>query len=282
MFTRLREDIATIRERDPAARSAWEVITCYPGLHALVLHRLAHACWQAKRRWLARFISQMARFLTGIEIHPGATVGRRVFIDHGMGVVIGETAQIGDDCTIYQGVTLGGTSLTRGAKRHPTLERGVIVGAGAKVLGGFTIGMEAKIGSNAVVTKPVPARGTAVGNPARIIVPAASSAASSAAASAGSNADSSSVARDAKRSTETSAFCAYGITPNADDPVSLAIHGLIDHAATQSKRIDEIVDALERLGTSLEGLQGADAALLDLRRLSAAIAGKVEGAVAER
>jgi serine O-acetyltransferase len=276
MFTRLREDIATIRERDPAARSAWEVLTCYPGLHALVLHRLAHACWQARRRWLARFISQMARFMTGIEIHPGATVGRRVFIDHGMGVVIGETAQIGDDCTIYQGVTLGGTSLTRGAKRHPTLERGVIVGAGAKVLGGFTIGADAKIGSNAVVTKPVPARGTAVGNPARIIVPAAASTA---------NVDGNDAARDAKRASERSAFCAYGITPNADDPVSLAIHGLIDHAATQSKRIDEIVDALERLGTSLEGLQGlqgADAALLDLRRLSAAIAGKEEGAVAQR
>ncbi|MFM0337481.1 serine O-acetyltransferase [Paraburkholderia fungorum] len=277
MFTRLREDIATIRERDPAARSAWEVLTCYPGLHALVLHRLAHACWRAKRRWLARFISQMARFMTGIEIHPGATVGRRVFIDHGMGVVIGETAQIGDDCTIYQGVTLGGTSLTRGAKRHPTLERGVIVGAGAKVLGGFTIGAEAKIGSNAVVTKPVPPRGTAVGNPARIIVPAAA-----ASGSAMPQTDASGAPRDAKRATERSAFCAYGITPNADDPVSLAIHGLIDHAATQSKRIDEIVDAMERLGTSLEGLQGADAALLDLRRLSAAIAGKMEGVAAER
>ncbi|CAE6789197.1 2,3,4,5-tetrahydropyridine-2,6-dicarboxylate N-acetyltransferase [Paraburkholderia nemoris] len=277
MFTRLREDIATIRERDPAARSAWEVITCYPGLHALVLHRLAHACWQAKRRWLARFISQMARFMTGIEIHPGATLGRRVFIDHGMGVVIGETAQVGDDCTIYQGVTLGGTSLTRGAKRHPTLERGVIVGAGAKVLGGFTIGADAKIGSNAVVTKPVPARGTAVGNPARIIVPAAAAVVATASASSANSA-----ARESKVTSEKSAFCAYGITPNADDPVSLAIHGLIDHAATQSKRIDEIVDALERLGTSLEGLQGADAALLDLRRLSAAIAGKMEGAVAER
>lgn len=277
MFTRLREDIATIRERDPAARSAWEVITCYPGLHALVLHRLAHACWQAKRRWLARFVSQLARFMTGIEIHPGATLGRRVFIDHGMGVVIGETAQIGDDCTIYQGVTLGGTSLTRGAKRHPTLERGVIVGAGAKVLGGFTIGAEAKIGSNAVVTKPVPARGTAVGNPARIIVPAAS-----AVAAASVSVNSAGTPCDAKRSAESSAFCAYGITPNADDPVSLAIHGLIDHAATQSRRIDAVVDALERLGTSLEGLPGADAALLDLRRLSAAIAGKVEGAVAER
>ena len=127
MFTRLREDIATIRERDPAARSAWEVLTCYPGLHALIFHRFAHACWRANRRWIARFASQFGRFMTGIEIHPGATIGRRVFIDHGMGVVIGETAEIGDDCTIYQGVTLGGTSLTRGAKRHPTLERCVIV-----------------------------------------------------------------------------------------------------------------------------------------------------------
>jgi serine O-acetyltransferase len=269
MFTRLREDIATIRERDPAARSAWEVLTCYPGLHALVLHRLAHAFWRAKRRWLARFVSQLARFLTGIEIHPGATVGRRVFIDHGMGVVVGETAEIGDDCTIYQGVTLGGTSLTRGAKRHPTLERGVIVGAGAKVLGGFTIGAEAKIGSNAVVVKPVPAGGTAVGNPARVIVPAAVPAAAS-------------DARGAKPAAARTGFCAYGITPNADDPVSLAIHGLIDHAATQSQRIDEIVAALERLGTSLEALQGADAALLDLRRLSAAIAGKVDAVVVER
>ncbi|MGF6771978.1 serine O-acetyltransferase [Paraburkholderia sp. GAS199] len=316
MFTRLREDIATIRERDPAARSAWEVLTCYPGLHALVLHRFAHACWRMKRRWLARFVSQMARFMTGIEIHPGATVGRRVFIDHGMGVVIGETAQIGDDCTIYQGVTLGGTSLTRGAKRHPTLERGVIVGAGAKVLGGFTVGADAKIGSNAVVTKPVPARGTAVGNPARIIVPAAAAAAAAAApvsVSAGASAAveaasgqarvtqepalngvsgraANGAARRAgeaaacneKPASERSAFCAYGITPNADDPVSLAIHGLIDHAAAQSQRIDEIVVALERLGTSLEGLQGADRALLDLRRLSAAIAGKVDGLPAER
>ncbi|WP_207001052.1 serine O-acetyltransferase [Trinickia mobilis] len=254
MFTRLREDIATIRERDPAARSAWEVLTCYPGLHALVLHRVAHTCWRGKRRWLARFVSQFARFLTGIEIHPGATIGRRVFIDHGMGVVIGETAEVGDDCTIYQGVTLGGTSLTRGAKRHPTLARGVIVGAGAKVLGGFTIGAEAKIGSNAVVVKPVPAGGTAVGNPARVVMPA-----------------------DTKRTQHSMAFCAYGITPNADDPVSLALHGLIDHAAKETQRVDEIVAALERLGARLEALQGADAALVDLRRLSAAIGGKAVG-----
>lgn len=250
MFKRLREDIATIRQRDPAARSAWEVLTCYPGFHALVLHRFAHACWLARRRWLARFVSQVARFMTGIEIHPGATIGRRVFIDHGMGVVIGETAEVGDDCTIYQGVTLGGTLLTRGAKRHPTLERGVIVGAGAKVLGGFTIGADAKIGSNAVVVKPVPAGGTAVGNPARVVMPA-----------------------DEKRVPGRADFCAYGITPNAEDPVSLAVHGLIDHAAKESQRVDEIVAALERLGTKLDALQGADAAVIDLRRLSAVIQG---------
>lgn len=252
MFKRLREDIATIRQRDPAARNAWEVLTCYPGFHALVMHRVAHACWRARRRWLARFISQMARFLTGIEIHPGATIGRRVFIDHGMGVVVGETAEVGDDCTIYQGVTLGGTLLTRGAKRHPTLERGVIVGAGAKVLGGFTIGANAKIGSNAVVVKPVPAGGTAVGNPARVIMPA-----------------------DAKRAPERTAFCAYGITPNAEDPVSLALHGLIDHAAKESLRVDEIVSALESLGAKLDALQNADTVAVDLRRLSAAIQGEV-------
>ncbi|BBP96735.1 serine acetyltransferase [Burkholderia sp. SFA1] len=255
MFDRLREDIAAIRERDPAARSAWEVVTCYPGLHAIVLHRFAHACWRGQRRWLARFVSQIARFLTGIEIHPGATLGRRVFIDHGMGVVIGETAEIGDDCTIYQGVTLGGTSLTRGAKRHPTLERGVIVGAGAKVLGGFTVGADAKIGSNAVVVKPVPAGGTAVGNPARIVMPAVSK----------------------PKETKREGFCAYGITPNADDPVSLAIHGLIDHASTQTQRIDEIVAALERLGARVEALNGVDgAALIDLKRLCTSMDGKSE------
>jgi serine O-acetyltransferase len=251
MFNRLREDIAAIRERDPAARSAWEVVTCYPGFHA---------AWVAGGRWLARFISQFARFMTGIEIHPGATLGRRVFIDHGMGVVIGETAEIGDDCTIYQGVTLGGTSLARGAKRHPTLERGVIVGAGAKVLGGFTVGAEAKIGSNAVVVKPVPAGGTAVGNPARVVMPA--------------------TVKPAQKdcgTPERSAFCAYGITPNADDPVSLAIHGLIDHASTQTHRVDEIVAALEKLGTRIDAMSGVDsAAFIDLKRLSDAMKGEAE------
>jgi serine O-acetyltransferase len=170
MFSRLREDIACILERDPAARSTWEVLTCYPGLHALVMHRWAHACWTSGLRWPGRFISHLARFLTGIEIHPGATIGHRVFIDHGMGVVIGETAEIGDECTIYQGVTLGGTSLNKGAKRHPTLGRGVIVGANSQVLGGFTVGDGARVGSGAVVVKPVPPGATAVGNPARVIV----------------------------------------------------------------------------------------------------------------
>ena len=146
MFQRLREDIACIRERDPAARSTWEVLTCYPGLHAVVIHRWAHACWRRGSRWLARFLSHLGRFFTGIEIHPGATLGRRVFIDHGMGVVIGETAEVGDECTIYQGVTLGGTSLSKGAKRHPTLGRGVIISAGAKVLGSFTVGDGARVG----------------------------------------------------------------------------------------------------------------------------------------
>src|ERR1700676_5591254 len=150
MFNRLREDIAAIRERDPAARSAWEVVTCYPGFHVVVLHRIAHACWGSGWRWLGRFVSQFARFLTGIEIHPGATLGRRVFIDHGMGVVVGETAEIGDDCTIYQGVTLGGTSLQR-TKRHPTLGRNVTVGSGAAVLGAITIGDGARIGADSVV-----------------------------------------------------------------------------------------------------------------------------------
>ena len=171
MFTRLREDIASIRERDPAARSTWEVLTCYPGLHAIAIQRVAHAFWNRGFKWTGRFLSHVGRHISGIEIHPGAKIGRRVFIDHGMGVVVGETAELGDDCTIYQGVTLGGTSLYRGTKRHPTLGKGVVVGAGAKVLGGFTVGDYAKVGSNSVVVKPVPAGATAIGIPASFWVP---------------------------------------------------------------------------------------------------------------
>lgn len=169
MFERLREDIQSVFHRDPAARNAFEVLTCYPGMHAIWLHRLGNALWRRDFKWLARLVSNFGRWLTGIEIHPGATIGRRFFIDHGMGIVIGETAEIGDDVTLYQGVTLGGTSWNKG-KRHPTLENGVVVGAGAKVLGPFTVGAGAKIGSNAVVTKAVPAGATAVGIPGRIIV----------------------------------------------------------------------------------------------------------------
>ncbi|MFG6449565.1 serine O-acetyltransferase [Roseateles sp. BYS180W] len=226
MFQRLREDIACILERDPAARSRWEVLTCYPGLHALVLHRAAHACWRRGWRWLGRFISHIARFLTGIEIHPGATIGRRVFIDHGMGVVIGEMAEIGDDCTIYQGVTLGGTSLVKGAKRHPTLEAGVIVGANACVLGGFTVGAGARVGSNAVVTKAVPAGATAVGNPARIIEVQADAEREAAAARMG--------------------FSAYGVT-QGDDPVAQAMKGLIDSAAGHEHQIALLWQAVSTL-----------------------------------
>ena len=168
MFARIREDIACVFDRDPAARSAWEVITCYPGFHALLIHRFAHLLWRAGLRWLARLVSHFSRWITGIEIHPGATIGRRVFIDHGMGVVIGETAEIGDDTTLYHGVTLGGTSWNKG-KRHPTLGRSVVVGAGAKLLGPIVVGDGAKVGSNAVVVKDVPPGATAVGIPAKII-----------------------------------------------------------------------------------------------------------------
>ena len=229
MLSRLRSDIQCILDRDPAARSTWEVITCYPGLHALILHRRAHWCWQHGLKWLGRFISHIARFLTGIEIHPGARIGERVFFDHAMGVVVGETAEIGDGCTIYQGVTLGGTALYKGAKRHPTLGRNVVVGAGAQVLGGFTVGDGAKVGSNAVVTKPVPAGATAVGNPARII-----------------QAD-----LDVKREEVASkmGFSAYGVTQN-DDPLSQALRGLIDNASGQDHQIALRWQAIETLQMS--------------------------------
>lgn len=237
MFSQLQEDISSIIERDPAARSRWEVLTCYPGLHAVVMHRWANACWRAGFKWLGRFISHVARGLTGVEIHPGATIGRRVFIDHGFGVVIGETAEIGDDCTIYQGVTLGGTSLSKGTKRHPTLGRGVIIGAGAKVLGAFTVGEGAKVGSNAVVVKEVPPGATAVGNPARIIEKEILSSREDAAARM---------------------FAAYGLTPNGDDPLSKAMHGLIDNAASQELQLVKIVEALKAAGIQCETVPELD------------------------
>ncbi|WP_374479558.1 serine O-acetyltransferase [Zoogloea sp.] len=240
MFSRLREDLANVLEHDPAARSKWEVLTCYPGMHALWLHRFAHAAWLRGFHWVGRFTSHVARMLTGVEIHPGATIGHRVFIDHGMGVVIGETAVVGDDCTIYQGVTLGGTSLYRGTKRHPTLGRGVVIGAGAKVLGGFEVGDGAKVGSNAVVVKPVPAGATAVGNPARIV-----------AADDKAN-------REREAKAEQIGFTAYGVTRDLDDPVSKALHGLLDHAVETDRRIRVLVEKLVAAGICVEGTAKAE------------------------
>ncbi len=230
MFARLRSDIQCILDRDPAARTTWEVITCYPGLHAVVLHRVAHWCWTHGLKWLGRFLSHLGRFFTGIEIHPGAKLGQRVFFDHAMGTVVGETAEIGDGCTIYQGVTLGGTSLYKGAKRHPTLGKDVVVSAGAKVLGGFEVGDGAKIGSNAVVIKPVPAGATAVGIPARIIP-----------SKEGMSADVTTADRK---------FSAYGITQD-DDPVSQALRGLVDSASGQDHQIAMLWKAVEQLSARL-------------------------------
>ncbi|MFK7966089.1 MAG: serine O-acetyltransferase [Burkholderiaceae bacterium] len=230
MFDRVREDIATVMEKDPAARSSLEVALACPGVHALLIHRIANRAWHAGLLTVGRFLSHVGRFLTGIEIHPAVQIGRRVFIDHGMGVVVGETAQIGDDCTIYQGVTLGGTSLN-GGKRHPTLESGVVVGAGAKVLGPFTVGKDAKIGSNSVVVKPVPAGATAVGIPARMITPG----------------DSVQADRQAARER----FAAYAVTPG-DDPLSVALHKLIDHVAEQDLTINELKCKLKEMGADIE------------------------------
>ena len=216
MFGHLKEDISIVFERDPAARSHVEVLTTYPGVHALLIHRLSHWLWGMNLYWLGRAFSHVGRFLTGIEIHPGATIGRRVFIDHGMGVVIGETAIIGDDCTLYHGVTLGGTSWNKG-KRHPTLEQGVVIGAGAQVLGPIIIGKNAKIGSNAVVVKNVPENATAVGIPARILEE-----------------------EKAKQRDEVAqkiGFSAYAVGDENNDPIAKAIHRLLDHAAKQDTEL---------------------------------------------
>ena len=226
MFNSLFDHVDSIIARDPAARNRLEVITCYPGLHAVWLHRISHFLWSIGLKWIARLLSVLTRFITGIEIHPGAKIGRRVFLDHGLGIVIGETTEIGDDCTIYQGVTLGGTSLYKDIKRHPTIGKDVVVSAGAKVLGGFTVGDGARIGSNAVVLKEIPAGATAVGIPARVLHP------------------------DLPKSPESRTkeyFTAYGITPNVDDPVSMALKGLIDASLEQGVKIAALEQALAQL-----------------------------------
>ena len=212
-------DIDSILARDPAARSRWEVVTCYPGLHAIWVHRASHWLYTQRWFWAARFLSYLARAWTSIEIHPGAQIGNGVFIDHGVGVVIGETAEIGDGCTIYQGVTLGGTSLYKGVKRHPTLGKGVIVGAGAKVLGGFTVGDGARIGSNSVVVKPVPAGETAVGIPARLVTE-------------GDRAQDANV---------QAAFSAYGVSASDTDPLQKNLEHLTAQLAAQQAQIDALL-----------------------------------------
>ncbi len=229
MFNHVKEDIAIVFERDPAARTHWEILTTYPGVHALLMHRASHWLWKQRLYWLARFNSHIARWLTGIEIHPGATIGRRVFIDHGMGVVIGETAVIGDDCTLYHGVTLGGTSWNKG-KRHPTLENGVVIGAGAKVLGPITVGAGAKIGSNAVVVKDIPANATAVGIPARILEEEKTN------------------KEDASKHTS---FTAYAVIDDNDkfnhEAMSKALQTLLEHSATQDAKLAEMTLQLQAL-----------------------------------
>lgn len=231
IFKSIREDIRSIFDRDPAARSTLEIVTCYPGVHAMLFHRLAHRLWQWHFYWLARFLSHISRFLTGIEIHPGATIGRRFFIDHGMGVVIGETAIIEDDVTLYHGVTLGGTSWNKG-RRHPTLKSGVVIGAGAKVLGPITVGAGARVGSDAVVVKDVPEGATAVGNPARIIENEKHQDTSVQAAKLG--------------------FTAYAINRDASDPYAKALHALLEHAAETDQRIEHLLQRLEASGVPVE------------------------------
>lgn len=237
MFRAIREQLETVFREDPAAKSVIEILLCYPGFHAILLHRLSHKLYKMDVPLIPRVISQIGRFFTGIEIHPGAKIGRRFFIDHGMGVVIGETAEIGDGCTLYHGVTLGGTSWNKG-KRHPTLMPGVVIGAGAKILGPITIGAGARIGSNAVVVKDVPANATAVGIPARILDSAAE--------------------KQRNQQAEKLGFSAYAISADMNDPVVKAIHGLIDHSAHIDQRLDLILAQLNKMGANMPKDQGHD------------------------
>ncbi len=219
MFEKFKQDLSIVFERDPAARSYFEILTTYPGVHAIIFHRIAHRIWKIKLFWIARLISHISRLLTGIEIHPGAVIGSRFFIDHGMGVVIGETSVIGDDCTLYHGVTLGGTSWKQG-KRHPTLENKVVVGAGAKILGPIKIGSGAKIGSNAVVVKDIPKNVVAVGIPARIV-------------------------QDSENKANT--FRPYAVGKDEADPMVKSIQSLIKQVEKQEKMITDLENTLAEI-----------------------------------
>ncbi len=237
MFDRLKDDVRCIFERDPAARNTFEVLTTYPGLHAVLWHRLNHRLWGLGLKWLARWLSIVARWFTGVEIHPGARIGRRFFIDHGQGVVIGETAEIGDDCTLYQGVTLGGTSWQKG-KRHPTLMNNVVVGAGAKVLGPITLGEGARVGSNAVVVKDVPPGATVVGIPARVVKKMSEA-----------------EMQRHKDFAEKIGFDAYGTTQDLPDPVVHAINALLDHVHVMDAKLEAMNAAIKNLGGKVEDIK---------------------------
>lgn len=241
MFGPIREDLMCIFDRDPAARSVFDILTNYPGFHALLAHRISHRLWLWKLRWLARWLSTIARWFTGVEIHPGACIGRRFFIDHGMGVVIGETAEIGDDCTLYHGVTLGGTSWKKG-KRHPTLGNNVVVGAGAKVLGPITIGTNGRVGSNAVVVKDVPANATVVGIPGHIV-----------------KIQTPEVHEKRKAFAEKIGFDAYG-TSHGDmpDPVANAVNSMLDHIHAMDSKMETMCQALKSLGSEIGDLSLPD------------------------
>jgi len=236
MFKGLREEIDSMMRRDPAARSRLEVVLCYPGFHALLFHRMANWLWRKDFHVTGRFVSHIGRALTAIEIHPGATIGRRFFVDHGAGVVIGETAEIGDDVTLYQGVTLGGTSWEKG-KRHPTLGNGVIVGAGAQVLGPITLGDNARVGANAVLLKNIPAGVTVTGIPAQV------------------------VAGRPRDADEKDDFAAYG-TPSADlpDPVANSLEGLLREVTELRVRVKELEDHQEEAKSMTSGYGPALAA----------------------
>ncbi|WOH37376.1 serine O-acetyltransferase [Thalassotalea fonticola] len=230
MFSRIREDIKSVFDRDPAARTTFEVLTNYPGLHAIWGHCISNWLWQRKFKWLARTVSTLFRWLTGVEIHPGATIGRRFFIDHGMGIVIGETAEIGNDCTVYHGVTLGGTSWSAG-KRHPTLENNVVIGAGAKVLGPLNVGANARIGSNAVVVKDVPEGATVIGIPGRIV----------------SNSKDPSASERSKLASKYG-FDAYAVASDNPDPVAKAIGRVLDHVQLMDSKLQEVTKAVNEVG----------------------------------
>ena len=231
MFSRIKEDIQSVFDRDPAARNTFEILTAYPGIQAVLIHRVSHWLWNKKLYSQARISSNVARWFTGIEIHPGAKIGRRFFIDHGMGVVIGETAVINDDCTLYHGVTLGGTSWNKG-KRHPTLGNNVVVGAGAKVLGPIEIGDGARIGSNAVVLKPVPANSTVVGVPGRLVEQ--------------KQAETDTEHRE--KMAQKMGFDAYGATADAPDPVAHAINCMLDHMHVIDKKMIMMCEKLQEMG----------------------------------